>query len=210
MTTISPDERADYAETMYHQSLRVIGSFHDPAETLDDFAHRVDEAITLPAPPGIDPVHALVAVLAAQIDPNTTAIDRLGWMTHGPRALWRRPDEDDKTLAALEKRIARAQALVKRETDIRRQDEEAPARIAAAVSGDLPLRELRPDDQLLAVQILVRRHFTTEQIAERLQTSKNTVTRRREEFQKREAAAAAAALEAERQERHPILRAVPA
>jgi hypothetical protein len=67
-----------YALQLLEISEQIIGDVHDagPAEVLAHL-HRVRK---LPCPAGVDPVAALVTVLAAQVDPDSTESQRLGWV----------------------------------------------------------------------------------------------------------------------------------
>jgi hypothetical protein len=67
-----------YAEQLLHQTKLIVGAirFHGPDEVL----RQVDLALAMEQPPGIDPAVALAVVLAAQIDPDTTDEQRLGWV----------------------------------------------------------------------------------------------------------------------------------
>lgn len=67
-----------YAEELIHRSELLVGAVHDDGP--DELLAHLTGALRLKPPPGVDPVVALVTVLAAQIDPDTTAEQRLGWV----------------------------------------------------------------------------------------------------------------------------------
>lgn len=101
----SPDEaRAVYAEQLVHATALIVGAVHDEGPT--EVRLAIDHALILPAPADVDPMHAIVTVLAAQVDPETTAADRFGWLASTPRSLTRRPDDPDPTLDAVDYTIA--------------------------------------------------------------------------------------------------------
>lgn len=66
-----------YAEQLRFASERIIGAVHDDGPAAAQEA--IVRALILPAPPGVDPAVALCAVLAAQVDPDSTPEERLGW-----------------------------------------------------------------------------------------------------------------------------------
>lgn len=76
---------ADYAATIRAWSERIVGAVHDdgPEQVL---AH-ITAALRIPPAPGVDPVVALVTVLAAQVDPEASPDERFGWITAAQRAL---------------------------------------------------------------------------------------------------------------------------
>lgn len=71
------DARKDYADDILDLSLHIIGAVHDRTSTPTELAAAIDRALIEEAPAGIDPVHALVTILAAQINPDTTTLYRL-------------------------------------------------------------------------------------------------------------------------------------
>ena len=73
--TVDPET---YAKQLLHLSARIVGAVH--FEHPDATQHAVDRALIVEAPTGVDPVVALVTVLAAQVDPETTATERLAWV----------------------------------------------------------------------------------------------------------------------------------
>lgn len=73
-----------YAANLLHLSERIIGAVHDDGP--DELSRLIDQALIIEAPPGIDPAVALVTVLAAQVDPDTTAEQRAGWVRDLGRA----------------------------------------------------------------------------------------------------------------------------
>lgn len=78
------DRRADYAAALLPLSERIIGAVHDDGP--DAVQDAIDRALIMQAPPGVDPVVALVTVLAAQINPDTTTTQRLRWIQGRPPA----------------------------------------------------------------------------------------------------------------------------
>lgn len=74
-----PTPREVYAEQLAHLSVLIVGAVHD--EGPDAVLAALAAALSVPVPDGgVDPVTALVTVLAAQIDPTTTTGARLGWV----------------------------------------------------------------------------------------------------------------------------------
>lgn len=67
-----------YAEELLHRTQLLVGAVHDDGP--DQLRAHLAATLRLKPPPGVDPVEALVTVLAAQIDPDTTAEQRLGWV----------------------------------------------------------------------------------------------------------------------------------
>jgi hypothetical protein len=67
-----------YAANLLLLSERIIGAVHDDGP--DELLRLIDAALIVEAPPGVDPAVALVTVIAAQVDPDTTAEQRLGWV----------------------------------------------------------------------------------------------------------------------------------
>ncbi len=90
----------DYADEVYQRTLQVIGAVHDPdphdATPQATTARLIDEILTLPAPPGVQPEHAFGTILAAQVNYDSTAADRLGWYLHAHA-----PGEPDDHYATL-------------------------------------------------------------------------------------------------------------
>lgn len=72
-------DRAAYAEKLLHLSARIVGAVHD--EGPDAISRAIDLALIEPAPDGVDPVQALVTVLAAQVDPDKRFSQSLAWLT---------------------------------------------------------------------------------------------------------------------------------
>lgn len=72
------DVVAAYAEQLLHASALIVGAVHDEGPVAVESA--LAGALAVPAPPGVDPVTALVTVLAAQIDVEAPASRRLGWV----------------------------------------------------------------------------------------------------------------------------------
>ena len=72
----TPSER--YAEDLLHHTELLVGAVHDDGP--DQLRAHLAAALRLQPPPAVDPLEALVTVLCAQIDPDTTAEQRLGWV----------------------------------------------------------------------------------------------------------------------------------
>lgn len=68
----------EYAERLLHLSARIVGTVHD--EGPEAISKAIDQALIVEAPPGVDPVQALVTILAAQIDVNLRHTQSLGWL----------------------------------------------------------------------------------------------------------------------------------
>jgi len=73
-----PPDLAGYSAQLLRLSQRIVGAVHD--EGTDAIQQAVDRALIVPAPPGVDPAVALAVVLAGQINPDTTATQRLAWL----------------------------------------------------------------------------------------------------------------------------------
>jgi hypothetical protein len=67
-----------YTEQLLHRSKLIVGAVRDGGP--DELLRQIDLALAMRQPDGIDPAVALIAVLAAQIDPDTTDEQRLGWV----------------------------------------------------------------------------------------------------------------------------------
>lgn len=72
----TPTER--YLEDLLHRSKLIVGALRDTGP--DELLRQIDLALAMEQPPGVDPAVALVTVLAAQIDPDTTDEQRLSWV----------------------------------------------------------------------------------------------------------------------------------
>jgi hypothetical protein len=72
----TPAER--YLEDLIHRSKLIVAAVRDDGP--DELLRQIDLALAMQQPPGVDPAVALVTVLAAQIDPDTTDEQRLGWV----------------------------------------------------------------------------------------------------------------------------------
>ena len=68
----------EYAERLLHLSARIVGTVHD--EGPEAISKAIDQALIVEAPAGVDPVQALVAVLAAQVDDRLRHSQSLGWL----------------------------------------------------------------------------------------------------------------------------------
>jgi len=75
VTAVDP---AAYAETLLHLSARIVGTVRD--EGPDAIGQAIDQALIVEAPAGVDPVHALVTILAAQVDASQRHSQTLGWL----------------------------------------------------------------------------------------------------------------------------------
>jgi DNA-binding NarL/FixJ family response regulator len=143
-------EHSQYAARLLAMSERVIGAVHDDGP--DELLRAIDRALILEPPAGIDPVVALVTVLAAQVDPDTTAEQRIGW-TRG---------YDDPPPAAP-----------------RTPDEEADRLVDEVTAGVYPLDELPPRLRSVPVARLTERGLAADEIAARLRCSERAVFRQR-------------------------------
>jgi hypothetical protein len=91
---LGPTEREIYAEQLLWMSAAIVGAVHDEGPQAIGIA--IDEALILPAPAGVDPVQALITVLAAQIDPDARTSQSLAWLDQPlppPRAATPIPEE---------------------------------------------------------------------------------------------------------------------
>ncbi|QYN41090.1 hypothetical protein K1T35_47975 (plasmid) [Pseudonocardia sp. DSM 110487] len=97
------DETELYAERLLHISKLIVGAVHDDGPDME--RKHLRAAFRLEPPSGIDPVEALVTILAAQIDPKATTEQRLGWVRRfgsAPTPLTRVPDPcQDRALSSL-------------------------------------------------------------------------------------------------------------
>ena len=71
-------DKAAYAETLLHLSARIVGAVRD--EGPEAIGRAIDQALIVEAPSGVDPVHALATILAAQIDDSRRASQNLSWL----------------------------------------------------------------------------------------------------------------------------------
>lgn len=71
-------DRAAYAERLLHLSARIVGAVRD--EGPDAIGRAIDQALIVEAPAGVDPVQALVTVLAAQVDAERRPSQNLAWL----------------------------------------------------------------------------------------------------------------------------------
>lgn len=78
-------DRDEYASILRFWSERIVGAVHDDGP--DELLAHIREALTVPPAEGVDPIVALVTVLAAQVDPDATATQRLGWIGRAPERL---------------------------------------------------------------------------------------------------------------------------
>lgn len=70
--------REEYAEHLLHLSARIVGAVHD--EGPEAISRAIDRALIVEAPSGVDPVQALVTVLAAQVDDTRRHSQSLAWL----------------------------------------------------------------------------------------------------------------------------------
>lgn len=69
--------RALYATRLLEHTATIVAAVRDDGP--DELRTRIQTALSLTAPDGMDPVVALVTVLAAQVDPSATQEDLVGW-----------------------------------------------------------------------------------------------------------------------------------
>lgn len=67
--------RETYAKALAIASVQVIAAAHRG----EDIRPFVTRAMTLTPPADVDKTEALIAVIAAQVDPDTTLTERLSW-----------------------------------------------------------------------------------------------------------------------------------
>jgi hypothetical protein len=145
-----------YTETLIPLAMRLVATIRDegPAEVAGVLA----ALRALPAPDGTDPADAIAVVLAAAIDPDTTA-DRLwGWTRQfgGPTATV--PTGPAANALAVE----------------------------MAVAGVLPLRALNEDEQTRAVDtLIVTRQWTAAAVAAHLDAEPEDIRRIRHNSKRR-------------------------
>lgn len=76
MSAVDP---AAYAEALLHLSARIVGTVRD--EGPEAIGRAIDQALIVEAPAGVDPVHALVTILAAQVDASLRHSQSLAWLS---------------------------------------------------------------------------------------------------------------------------------
>lgn len=66
-----------YASRVAHATARIVAAVRDDGP--DELVAAIENVLAFAPPPGVNPVVALVTALAAQIDPDATLDQRLGW-----------------------------------------------------------------------------------------------------------------------------------
>lgn len=87
--TDSPAHRALYMSRLLEYIGPIVAAAHDDGP--DELARHVDRALACSHPPGVNPAHAVVAILAAGWNPDRTVEQHLRWLrTPKPSVLARR------------------------------------------------------------------------------------------------------------------------
>lgn len=73
----APSPAEKYAVELLGAAEQLVAAVRDDGP--DVLRSHIAAALRLPAPDGIDPVEALVTVLAAQVDPDSPRSARVGW-----------------------------------------------------------------------------------------------------------------------------------
>lgn len=172
------EAQAAYAEQLHHHSARIIGAVHD--EGPDAVQQAIDRALIIPAPPGMDPAVSLITVLAAQVNPEATTQERLGWVADlAARSLSRRPDERDRTVVSLDAQLADILDRLDMPQTVDDQPAPDPAEsdplVMAAVGGDVPVMTLPYAHRLVAVEVLRRRGLSAPASAKVLRCGRKSV-----------------------------------
>lgn len=69
------EARETYAKALALASVQIIAAAHRG----EDIRPFVARALTITPPAGVDKTEALITVIAAQVDPDTTLTERLSW-----------------------------------------------------------------------------------------------------------------------------------
>lgn len=160
------EARARYGETLLHATSRIVGSVHDDGP--DQVRDAIDHALTIEQPPGEDPVVWLVTALAAQVNPEATPSERLGWINAGPIVRLRDEQLDRARLDWMLGIDNTTEPLVIPDYE---------AMTLRAIEGMCPLDDLPEQCQIVAVETLRRRGLSVSAAAARLQTSGKTIQR---------------------------------
>lgn len=168
------EERAAYADRMLHLTSLVVGAVHDDGP--DAVREAIASALAAEQPDGEDPVEWLAATLAAQVDPDSTPSERLGWVSAGDTVQLRDNDLDARRLDWL---------LSIGDTGHPLEVPDYKAMTARCVEGLIPLDRLPEECQLIAVEICRRRSLSTRATARRLQSSPQYVQRARTKWRDR-------------------------
>jgi hypothetical protein len=169
MTSTPTDERAAYAEQLFHLAALVIGAVH--SDEPDEIRQAVDHALAHPAPADVDPAVALATILAAQVDPDAPTSTRLGWLAEDRRLLSRLVGHplltEDPTVDRLDARLV----------ELINVEEEAVTNVRAVLDGRLGFFEVPRAHRLLVVQVLLRRGLTLSDIARKVGCGRKTISK---------------------------------
>lgn len=84
---MTANERVErYADELINRAMRIVGAVH--SDSPEVVRSMISEALSVPAPPGTDPVMALAVTLAAMVDHDKQASELLRWTK--PLAEYRR------------------------------------------------------------------------------------------------------------------------
>lgn len=159
----------EYAKQLLHLSELIVGAVHDPMN-LSDLPNAIDRALAHPAPFGVDTAVALAAVLAAQIDPDSTATQRLARLQIIPASVNR------DTLPTPRQVLQSVLGYLADDDGGRTIPVDSlEFRVVATVLGRTRLREVPLAYRGVPVELLRRRGHTIEGTAGRLQCNWKTV-----------------------------------